>query len=433
MEEITEAVRPVLAEDRIHSVDALRGFSLLGILLLNIVSFGLPFAAYMSPAVYGGAEGINFTTWLIAMTFWDGKMRCIFSMLFGTGTIIMLERAEQRGAGIAAADIYYRRTLWLILFGLLHAHLIWAGDILFGYGMVGLLLFPLRKASARALVIAGIVIISLHSLQNIGGGIAVGEMAKKAVELHASEAAGKQLTAEEKKTVTEWNSLAATFQPSKKQIEEEITSVRGGWIENFKRRSGVATMFEFTEFYQFMFLDILGMLVMGMGLAKAGVFDASQSYLFYLAMIAAGLLLGVPLNYWAAKQWAASGYAFPSYLTFIGSTSDAGRFLVAGSYIGCIMIAVKLGWRWLTIPLANVGRMALSNYLLTSILCTLYFNGYGLGNFAKLQRYQLYWVVLAMWTINLVWSPIWLKYFRFGPAEWLWRSLTYWKMQPMRR
>ena len=97
------------------------------------------------------------------------------------------------------------------------------------------------------------------------------------------------------------------------------------------------------------------------------------------------------------------------------------------------MIAVKLGWRWLTIPLANVGRMALSNYLLTSILCTLYFNGYGLGNFAKLQRYQLYWVVLAMWTINLIWSPIWLKYFRFGPAEWLWRSLTYWKMQPMRR
>ena len=97
MEETTEVVRPVPAEDRIHSVDALRGFSLLGILLLNIVSFGLPFAAYISPAAYGGAEGINFTTWLIAMTFWDGKMRCIFSMLFGTGTIILLERAEQRG------------------------------------------------------------------------------------------------------------------------------------------------------------------------------------------------------------------------------------------------------------------------------------------------------------------------------------------------
>ncbi len=432
MEEITEVVRPVLAEDRIHSVDALRGFSLLGILLLNIVSFGLPFAAYMSPAAYGGAEGINFTTWLIAMTFWDGKMRCIFSMLFGTGTIILLERAEQRGAGIAAADIYYRRTLWLILFGLLHAHLIWAGDILFGYGMVGLLLFPLRKASARALVITGIVIISLHSLQNIGGGFAIGEMANKAEELQASEAAGKQLTAEEKKTVTEWTSLAATFQPSKKQVEEEIASVRGGWLENLKRRSGVAVMFEFTDFYQFMFLDILGMLVMGMGLAKAGVFDASRSYAFYLAMIAAGLLLGVPLNYWAAKQWAATGYAFPSYLTLMGSTGDAGRFLVAGTYIGFIMIAVKLGWRWLTVPLAHVGRMALSNYLLTSILCTLYFNGYGLGNFAKLQRYQLYWVVLAMWIINLVWSPIWLKYFRFGPAEWLWRSLTYWKMQPMR-
>jgi len=106
---------------RIDSVDTLRGFSLLGILLLNIVSFGLPFAAYMNPSAAGGADGLNLATWLTATTLWDGKMRCIFSMLFGASAWLLLSRAEERGEGIGAADIYYRRTLWLILFGLLHA------------------------------------------------------------------------------------------------------------------------------------------------------------------------------------------------------------------------------------------------------------------------------------------------------------------------
>ena len=132
-----EHIEPVRQAERIASVDALRGFSLLGILLLNIASFGLPFAAYMNPTVHGGSTGPDLNVWLIATTFFDGKFRCIFSMLFGAGAIILLDRAERRGAGIEAADIYYRRTMWLIVFGLLHAHLIWSGDILYGYGVVG--------------------------------------------------------------------------------------------------------------------------------------------------------------------------------------------------------------------------------------------------------------------------------------------------------
>ena len=427
------AVKPVQESERVHSVDALRGFSLLGILLLNIASFGLPGSAYNNPQAYGGAEGWNFAVWLTAMVFWDGKMRCIFSMLFGTGAIILLDRAERRGAGIAAADIYYRRTMWLMLFGLLHAHLIWMGDILYAYGFVGLLLFPLRKASARGLIVAGSAIVLIHCLQNIGGGAAMSEMAKEVKAAKTVEASGGQLTPAQKKSIAEWSSMAEFFEPTKAQIDEEIAIHRGGWLANLKRRSGEAASFEFTNFFQFLFLDVLGMLVLGMGLAKAGVFDASRSYGFYLGLIVAGLGLGLPLNYWAATQWAAAGFTLPAFLTYIGSTSDPGRFLVAGAYVGAIMIACKLGWRWLTAPLASVGRMALSNYLLTSILCTLFFNGYGLGYFAKLQRYQLFYVVAAMWAINLVWSPLWLRTFRFGPAEWLWRSLTYWKPQAMRR
>jgi len=413
---------------RIDSVDTLRGFSLLGILLLNIVSFGLPFAAYMNPTVAGGVEGLNLATWLTAMTLWDGKMRCIFSMLFGASAWLLVSRAEERGEGIRAADIYYRRTLWLILFGLLHAHLIWAGDILYGYGVIGLLLFPLRNLKPKTLIVTGLVLIGLHSLQGIGAGYGIGEMAQKA---KAAEQKATP-TAEEKKMLSEYSAIREMFQPQTDEIKKEIATHRGGWLQNLPLRSAEAANFEFTMFFQFFFLDILAMQILGMGLAKAGIFSAEKSYGFYGGLVLAGLALGAPLNYWAAQQWRASGFGIPEYFTYLGSTGDPGRLLVALAYVGLIMIACKAGLRWLTAPLAAVGRMALTNYLLTSILMTLFFNGYGLGNFAHLERHQLYWVVLGMWTVNLVLSPIWLSNFRFGPAEWLWRSLTYWQKQPMR-
>lgn len=417
-----------LEMNRIDSVDTLRGFSLLGILLLNIVSFGLPFAAYMNPSVAGGAEGINLTTWLTAMTLWDGKMRCIFSMLFGASAWLLLSRAEERGEGIHAADIYYRRTMWLIVIGLVHAHLIWAGDILYGYGVIGLLLFPLRNLKPKTLIVTGLVLIGLHSLQGIGAGIGIAEMAQKAKVAEQKP----QPSAEDKKAITEWTALREMFAPAPGEVQKEIETHRGGWIGNLVRRSGEAAMFEFTMFFQFLFLDVLAMQILGLGLAKAGVFDAVLSYRSYAAMVLGGLLLGAPLNYWVAQQWRASGFAIPEYFTYVGTSADPGRLLVALAYVGLIMMACKAGWRWLTGPLAAVGRMALTNYLLTSILMTLFFNGYGLGNFARLERHQLYWVVAGMWTINLVLSPIWLSYFRFGPAEWMWRSLTYWEKQPMR-
>ena len=122
---------------------------------MNILTFGLPFAAYMNPTAYGGDGGLNLVYWYANLIFFEGKMRTIFSMLFGAGVVLMTWRGEERGGGISVADIYYRRTLWLVLFGMLHAYFIWFGDILYMYGMLGLALFPLRKAKPKALLIAG--------------------------------------------------------------------------------------------------------------------------------------------------------------------------------------------------------------------------------------------------------------------------------------
>jgi len=427
-------VTPVRPADRIESIDVLRGFSLLGILLLNIYSFALPSAAYMNPAAYGGATGINLTTWLVHMTFFDGKMRAIFSMLFGAGALILTSRAEARGAGIETADIYYRRTMWLIAFGLFHAHLIWYGDILYPYGVVGLLMFPLRKASAKALIITAGIIITLHSLQGVGGMFAMREMKTNAEQHDKIIASGGKPTAEQKSASKEWNTLQEFFSPSKEEIEKEIQKHRGGWVDNLKLRAGQSAQFQFVMFFQFLFLDVLGMLILGMGLAKAGVFDASRGYAFYASLTAAGFLIGAPLHYWAASKWAAANFAIPEFMGYIASTADLGRFLVAGAYIGLVMIVCKAGILGpIRFLLAAVGRTALSNYLLTSIVLTFVFNGYGLGLFARYERHQLIWFVFAMWAVNLLWSPLWLRHYRYGPAEWAWRSLTYWQRQPMKR
>lgn len=391
--------------ERIQSLDALRGFSLLGILLLNIVSFGLPFSAYMNPTVYGGATGLNFAAWLVAMTLWDGKMRAIFSLLFAASADLLLTRVS--------AAIYYRRSAWLILIGLLHAHLIWSGDILYPYGVIGLLLYPLRRLSARQLIILGVVIIVLHSAWNFGGSLAMRDM--------------------EKTGGADWNQIQTMFNPSEAQVNEQIRIHRGGYLDNLRLRSSEAFMFEVPMFFQFLFLDILGMFVLGLGLARAGIFNTSRSVRFYTVITIVGFTLGIPLNYWAATQWANSGFKIPEYFQYVAVTADPGRLLVAAGYIGIVMLLAKAGVGWIINPLAAVGKMALSNYLLTSILLTLFFNGYGQGCFAHLERAQLYWVVLAMWVINLTISPLWLRHFQYGPAEWLWRSLTYWQLQPMRR
>jgi uncharacterized protein len=260
------------------------------------------------------------------------------------------------------------------------------------------------------------------------------DLRTKVAEIDAAKAAGKALTEEQTTTKEEWDKMHKMFKPDKKAIEKEITAIRGGYGANLAQRAPLTASMQSDMLYRFLIWDIAGMLILGMGLMKLGVFDASRSYRFYAWMAAIGYGIGIPLNWTMATLWMRSGFDFIALFGYMMTTSDLGRFTVAAGHTAVIMMLVKAGaLRWITKPLANIGRMALSNYLLTSILCTLFFYGYGLGMFAKLQRVQLLYVLAAMWTINLIFSAVWLRFYRFGPAEWMWRSLTYWKKQPMRK
>src|SRR5262245_23404617 len=151
---------PVTNRERIVSIDTLRGVALLGILLINILLYGLPESALSVPTTAGGHTGLNLAFWYANQIFFENKMRALFSMLFGAGAVLLTQRAEERG-GLRARGIYYRRTLWLIVFGLLHTYFIWIGDILYFYGVVGLALFPFRKLRPAKLLAAGALLLMI--------------------------------------------------------------------------------------------------------------------------------------------------------------------------------------------------------------------------------------------------------------------------------
>ena len=400
---------PVGESDRIHAIDVLRGFALLGILILNIQAFAMPGAAYMNPHAYGDLTGANYKVWWCTHVFGDQKFMTIFSMLFGAGILLMTSRAEARTG--RSAGLHYRRMGWLILFGMLHAHLLWYGDILYSYGMCGLLVWLARKWSPKVLIPLGIVLISVAGLITLAGGLSMPYWGEDAVA-----------------------KFSKGWTPSAEALQGELDAYRGSWLEQMPVRMVTSAMFETMMFAIWALWRASGLMLIGMALFKLGVFQARRSAQFYCKMAIVGLAIGLSLTAYGVhwnnqRQWAVeSSFFFGSEFNYWGS------LFASMGYVGVVMLLCKspailrlLG------PLAAVGQMALTNYLMQTVICTTIFYGHGLGYFGSVERTGQAMVVLGVWAFQLIVSPIWLKYFRFGPAEWLWRSLTYWRIQPMRR
>ncbi len=432
-QEIPPAIAPVRSEERIPAVDTIRGFALLGILSMNICSFGLPDAAYANPAPAGGATGWNLATWWIMEVLADGKMRAIFSLTFGAGVYLLIDRLSRKGAAEDAADIHYRRMLWLMLFGMLHAYLIWDGDILFYYAVLGLVLYPLRKLSPRALLIAaGLILIAMC------GGAAfehrhLMDEQRDYVQIRADEKAGMTPTAAQLETKKEWEEIVARQAPSAEELKTETDAHLGGYFKLLVfRAKEVYRLHSAPLYWPDPWFDMLMMMLIGIAMIKTGVLSGAYSRKFYVWMALVSFAIGMPADTWAVRYVSAHQFSIDAY-SLILSEYELGRFTAFG-YIALIILALKSGiLRGATRTLAYVGQMAFTNYILTSLICTTLFEGYGFGLYGKLQRHQLYGIVLLVWLVILIVSPLWLRRFRFGPLEWIWRSLTYWKRQPFRR
>lgn len=427
-----QIVVPVQSDERISSLDVVRGFALLGILLMNIVGFGL-YGAYDNPTISGGATGANLWVWIVMHVLAEGKMRCLFSMVFGAGIILLTARSEQRGAGASTADIYYRRNLWLAAFGIPHAFLLWQGEILYSYGMCALALYPFRHVAAKKLLWIGVAMLVLIAGFNI---YMAGDTQKVIREGQAAiqvEKSGAKLTDSQKEAKESWEHMRKQNLPTPEEVEKKNQKWRGSLLDVLKVRAESVWRWHSTAYYHYYNLDVFSMMFIGMGLFKLGVFSAERSVKFYATMAGLGYLIGLSFNSYTANLRVSNNFDLV-VSTYSYATYDIGRLSIALAHVGVLILLVKFGlMRWLTRSLAAVGQMALTNYLTHSIVCSTIFCGYGFAMYGRMERYQLYYVVAGLWIFQLIFSPIWLRHFQFGPAEWAWRSLTYWKKQPMRR
>ena len=422
--------RPVAEAERITALDALRGFALLGILLMNIVAMGMYGGAYNNPTVTGGATGPNLWVWTAMHILAEGKMRCLFSLVFGASVILLMGRLGDRPD---AADIYYRRTLWLLLFGIVHAYLLWAGDILYPYALCALALYPFRTLRAKTLIIVGSILLALNALAYVGHGFAQGEMIKEGQAAEQAALAGKKLTDEEEQAKIGYQQWRRFAQPSPERLQKDIDAWRGNPLSVIKARAEFVGFFHSFPYYHPFFWDIWCMMLIGMGLMKLGVLSAQAPFKLYAWFAVIGYGIGIPVNSYTAWVMISKNFD-PVVQQFASSTYDIGRLSIALGHLGVIMLIAKSGvLRGLMNALGAVGQTAFSNYILHSVITAFLFTGYGFGLYGRLQRHQLYYVVVTIWVVNLVVSPLWLRHFRFGPLEWCWRSLTYWKRQPMRR
>ena len=399
---------PVAETARIDSIDVLRGFALLGILVMNIQAFAMPQAAYFNPTAYGDLEGANLWVWLTGRMFFDQKFMTLFSMLFGAGIVLMAGRAEARGG---AGRVHYRRMGWLLVIGLLHAHLLWYGDILFTYAVCGMVVYPLRHLSPGRLVALGTTLLAIGSAPSVGAGMSLPYWPEEALSALTDEA----------------------WRPTPEVIEAELAVYRGGWLAQMPSRSGDALALQTVLLIFWGLWRAGGLMLIGMALFKGDVFSARRSARFYAGLIAAAVAVGLPLQAYGLSLDFARGW--PVWSFFIGMQFNYWPSIaVSLGYVGLVMLVCRnAALHRLTRPFAAVGQTALTNYLLQTVLCTLVFYGHGLGWFGSVDRVGQIGVVAAVWAVQLVASPLWLRRFRFGPAEWAWRSLTYGARQPLRR
>ena len=426
---------PVEAIERFASVDVLRGVALLGILAMNIVDFAWPQSVYTTPIMDPGAGRLDTFLWSLNHLLFDTKMMTLFSMLFGAGLVLMSDRAADRGAKIRG--VFYRRVSWLLVIGLIHAYLIWDGDILVMYASCGFLLYPFRKLRPRILIITGVCFNLIFVALLLGfrfGGIPYMKRTAARVKIQAKQ--GKKLGWWDEKVRDAHKSMSKQEMPKREDFLKNIERHRGSYRNLVAHRAGNLVMEQTLGFLFFGWWMAGGRMLIGMGLMKLGVFSAVRSKQFYVKMMFLGYGIGVPLmvfdclhqishNFFLGRslQYVLDGWPF---LTLYGSV------VVVFGHIGAVMLIYQAGaLTWLTSRLAAAGRMALSNYLFDSIICTTLFYGYGFDLFGTIHRPLLYAIVIMLWAIQLVMSAIWLSFFRFGPAEWIWRSLTYWKPQPI--
>lgn len=438
-EQVNQVVAtPVTETNRIKTIDMLRGVALLGILLMNIAGFSMP--DYSFETFKNDPSNVSFWFYAVISIFFEGKMRAMFSIIFGAGVLLFIANKKTTGASVHI--LFYRRMFWMLLFGLIHAHLIlWIGEILYLYSVCGMLLYLFRNVNPKYLIWAVPIVAVVDFTTNTMQYQEIRAKRIEYVEAKKAQNEHKTLTSTQKESLVTWREIEKSMIPSREDAKENTLKMKSNYstVASYLRPLAFDGQ---TKYLPYEIWDCLALMLLGLALFKWGFLTGSWSSKDYLKVVKIGYGIGLPLVMYSFY------YRFNNYSTleanlarmeqvpinWVSLIYPFQRILLSMAHIAALILLYQSNFAQnLFSRLVAVGRMAFTNYIMHSVICTLFFFGYGLNYFGELEYYQIYFVVFAIWILQLIISPIWLQYYLFGPLEWLWRSLTYWQIQPFRR
>ncbi len=397
----TTLVTPLITTAPRHqSLDALRGIAVMGILLMNIISFAMPGEAYVNPRAWGGWSAADLLAWAVMFVLVDGKMRGLFSLMFGASMLLVITRAES--AGQRGTIVHRQRMLWLLVFGVIHAFGIWNGDILVTYALCGLIAVAFVHEQHRTLTLIGLALLLISYV--LWGGVTAGAL----------------------------SDLPPTVDHAK--IAADLKAYRGTYQDILAYRTIGEDASLPLEIFLSSMIETTGLFVLGMAMFRNGFMIGDWAPRRCARMAALCYVAGLPpmigLAFWAwASGFNVTTLNIISYLI----TPPLRLVITLGHAAFALWLINRFGTSRVMPRIVAVGRTAFSNYLGTSILMTFLFYGYGFGLFGHVPRAQVYVIVLIMWAMMLAWSKPWLDRYHFGPLEWLWRTLARGERQAMLR
>jgi uncharacterized protein len=421
---------PIETKARIGAMDVLRGVAVCGILLMNIPDMGLAWEdPFPTRPPHWNADWIAFTIQNVGFA---GSMRGLFTLLFGAGMMVMLRKAQDDPTA-PSSQAFFTRCFALMLLGVAQfAIFMWPGEILFNYGVAGLVLYQFRRADVRVLLTASVAVLAAMSI-SLGA-----QTADRADTLRhgevaiALQAAHKPITEEQKAAIDARKTLLAKAHPTKEALAEEKAQ-RLSFPGVLSWSAGMWAGMNLSAISITFIAESVGFMLLGVALYRLNVLSGERSLGFYASLALGGYAVGLAIRGYI--QWSGWQVGFePS--SSLGAWRDyfyeAGRLPTTLGLVGLVMTLFKLGaLRWLEGGLKAIGRLALTNYIGQSVITSILF--YALGWYGRFGFAQLMGICALVWVFQGVTSALWLSRWEMGPAEWLLRSLTYGRWQSLGR
>ncbi len=466
---------------RIHSLDVFKGIAIIAGLFITILYWG-GFSSGMQNALTAFPGGLRYRAFAILSLLLEGKMMGLISLAFGAGIILFFVRPHL-GSGLSNNDLYVRRNMWLMLFGLINAFVfMWQGDILFHLGIMGLLLFPFPRMNAKWILVSALLVLAIStgkhywnyhddtqayskfvvadslakkyavkdSIQKRSDSIANAKLPQakkdslsKALALAKKDSSAKKsadtLTWKQKQEKEAWEGMAKKYKWERKNDSGTIKALQNvSYQKNWDHQVGGTQFREAAWFYRSGVWEFASLMLLGMWLFKRGFFNGrfSSQHYFLTGMIS--VVLGLFCGWYRLHFLNEAIADYTKYVQQRALPSTILRPLEIASvvigYASLIMFVIQKGMlKGLFTLLSDIGKMALSNYLLQSLVLSVFFYGYGMGYYARIGQPGLYLIVIEMFIIHIVFTTFWLKFFYIGPAEWLLKSLIHKKRVPLKR